>query len=551
MPAATRMRRMAPVWWYALVALLLLVRLPSLAQPAGADQGLYSYVGTRILVGELPYRDAWDQKPPAIHFVYALLYALWPHESVVPAADLACAAVIAIMLVPLGRALTGGESAGRLATPIFLLLGDPTFSRLAGVRIRSQCETFIGLAVTAALLVAVTSRVQRAPSGTVSQREHGWGTASRALMVGALLGMAVTLKYNAIVYAPVVVVGLAIASGDLRRGVRLALLAGSGMAILVLTMLSVFAIGGALRDLYYATITYNLEYSGETYHGAASFVAYLVSFPIRQARIDALWTVGGLGCLILAAHFATNRAQWRLLLPVIWVGAACLSIAINGSRGLPQYFVQAAPALALAAGVAGAILWPATRVPVRLRPAVRMGSVLLLATAAWRVADFVKIPRNASHDLAYLTGQVSRTDHLARFGGRQDDKYIALAIARLAEYLSSRTEATDRIYIFGFSPGAYVQAQRVSASRFFWSRPVIVGFNAHVPGYGSRGVLDELRSRSPAYVVLQVGDWAPSPGDSALYFLNDPLLGEWLRTYYRRAEGFVDDDYDVWERRPL
>ena len=108
--------------------------------------------------------------------------------------------------------------------------------------------------------------------------------------------------------------------------------------------------------------------------------------------------------------------------------------------GVASVFVQAAPALALAAGVAGAIPWPATRVPVRLRPVVRMAGVLLLAIAAWRVADFAKIPRNASHDLAYLTGQASCTDHLARFGGRQDDKYIALAIARLAEYLSSCIE---------------------------------------------------------------------------------------------------------------
>ena len=140
MPAATRMRRMAPVWWYALVALLLLVRLPSLAQPAGADQGLYSYVGTRILVGELPYRDAWDQKPPAIHFVYALSTHSGPRvrcrrrRSCLRGGDCDHART----------ARPGADrwrSAGRPATPIFLLLGDPTFSRLAGVRIRSQCET--------------------------------------------------------------------------------------------------------------------------------------------------------------------------------------------------------------------------------------------------------------------------------------------------------------------------------------------------------------------------------------------------------------------------
>ena len=56
-------------------AALLLLRLPSLVQPMGADQSLYAYVGDRIRAGGLPYRDAWDQKPPAIHFLYAGLRA--------------------------------------------------------------------------------------------------------------------------------------------------------------------------------------------------------------------------------------------------------------------------------------------------------------------------------------------------------------------------------------------------------------------------------------------------------------------------------------------
>ena len=38
----------------ALACALLLLRLPSLVQPMGADQGLYAYVGERILAGDLP-----------------------------------------------------------------------------------------------------------------------------------------------------------------------------------------------------------------------------------------------------------------------------------------------------------------------------------------------------------------------------------------------------------------------------------------------------------------------------------------------------------------
>lgn len=521
-----------------LLALLLLIRVPSLAQPAGADQGLYAYVGTRILHGELSYRDAWDQKPPAIHFAYALMYAAWSRDSVVAAADLAAAAAVALMLVPLGSALTGGVAAGRTAAALFLLLGDPTLGRLAGVRVRSQCETFIAVAVTAALVLAV--RMGR----TRARNPEGLG-----ILVGALLGIALTFKYNAVVYIPVVLLALFYSCGDVRRGAGACLFAACGVATPVVAMLLVFAAGGAFGDLYDATVTYNLKYSGETYSGAASFISYLLTFAIRQARVDSIWTVGGLGCLILLAHAVARRWNGRPLLPVLWVAAACLSIAINGSRGLPQYFVQAAPALALAAGVAAATLWPATLVPPRLRVLARTAAVLLVALAAWRVTEFSKIPKNIAHDVAYVAGRVSRDEHLARYGGRDVDKYSALGVTRLGEYLKSRTTPTDRIYIFGFSPGAYVKAERASASRFFWSRPILVGFNAHKPGYGAEGVLDELRAHLPAYVVLQAHDWAPPPNDSVTYFSSHPLLGPWLRDQYSRVTEVIDEDYEVWKRQ--
>src|SRR3569832_2132901 len=108
----------------ALVAALLLLRLPSLVQPMGPDQGLYAYVGDRILQHELAYRDAWDQKPPGIHYVYAALRAVSTRDWVVPAADLASAALTAALLWFIGGRL-GGSVAGGLSAVLFLLLSDP------------------------------------------------------------------------------------------------------------------------------------------------------------------------------------------------------------------------------------------------------------------------------------------------------------------------------------------------------------------------------------------------------------------------------------------
>ena len=83
---------------FVLAAALCAIRLPSLVQPMGADQALYAYVGDRILHGDRPYVDAWDQKPPAIHYTYALMRAIWREDAVVAAIDLAVAGAIAALL---------------------------------------------------------------------------------------------------------------------------------------------------------------------------------------------------------------------------------------------------------------------------------------------------------------------------------------------------------------------------------------------------------------------------------------------------------------------
>ena len=51
--------------------------------------------------------------------------------------------------------------------------------------------------------------------------------------------------------------------------------------------------------------------------------------------------------------------------------------------------------------------------------------------------------------------------------------------------------------MFGYSPGSYVYADRRSASRFFWSRPVILDFNREDPRYGVAGLRADLERNRP------------------------------------------------------
>jgi hypothetical protein len=528
----------------AMVALLL-VRLPTVVQPAGGDQGIYAYVGQTILKGGVPYRDAWDQKPPGVHFTYAAMLALWRSDSVVPATDLAVAAIVALLLVPLGRRITGASGAGAAAALLFLLLGDPSFQRLGGLWVRAQAETFVALAVTAGMLLAFPAAAAASDGGR--QRTAFLMSAT----VGALFGLAFVYKYNAGVFLLpallVYAVGVPAADRLVPRNRGLGVLARQLPAVLLGFVLVAgcvaawFASHGALGDLYQATIVYNLRYSGETYGGAWDVLRYLLTFPVRHARVDALWFLGGAGCATLLALAARDA---RLAVAPAFVAAACASIAVNGSRELPQYFVQAGPALALAAGAAGWFGWRA------LGPMSRAVLFLVLAVGVVRVNQFDKWAGSISYDIDHLRGRAPRVAYLAKFGGqRQTDKFSALATGQLADLIAAQTGPLDRVLVLGFTPGALVQADRQSASRFFWSRPLLVGFNEGRAGYGAAGLLGELRRSRPAVVALQQRDWPAEGIDSATWFSRQPALQEWLHDGYRIQ---IDTGtFFVWRRKDL
>jgi hypothetical protein len=510
------------------IALLLALRLPSLAHPAGADQSLYLYVGQEVTAGGAPYADAWDQKPPGVHVLYGLLWRIWPHESIVAAADLAAATGVSIVLVLIGRRIAM-PGAGMIAGALFALLSNPSLSRLSGVYVRGQCETFISLYVALALLL------------TLSPMRHWWPRAA----AGVLIGLAVWTKYNAITYAlPVwLCMRLLPTRGDLRAFIGALVLVG-------VAGLGFIAAHHALLDWRLATFTYNLDYAGEPYGGVTGVLSYAAWLPFRQARYDMLWFLGGAG-LVAALLGPQTRDGGRLALA--WSAAAVASIVLNGGRDLPQYFVQAAPALAWAAAAGLAAAWTSGRA------IVRAGAIAIVLVGLWRVgidapvagglrlAGLGGLADNLRFDLEYLRGRIDRSTYLARFGGqRAQDKFVASDVEALATHVRETTTPRDKILVFGFSPGVYVKGERRSASRFFWSRPVVIGFEAHRPRYGIGGLLQELNTERPAVIALQKRDWGPGEPNSEAFFLDAPALAGWLHRQYRlEADGRL---YSVWRR---
>lgn len=550
-------------WWAALLFLALALRVPSLVQPTGNDQSLYLYTASRVNAGGVPYLDAWDQKPPAVFFVYAFALRFLPADVAVASADLVVSVLIAVLLVILGRRMIG-SSTGYLAAFLFLFFGNPSFSRLSGVYIRGQCEVFIALAVTVSL-------------ATLAKRRPGpW----LLLSAGLWLGVAFWLKYNALTYLlPAAVLlwpwrdggagasdasdpsgvrmsaGVAAspnpASADLASAASRVAIVVAGFLVVGLFAVSYFQTHGALDALWRATIDYNLRYSSETYsRGIRGALAYVAGFPIGRARADMLWFLGTAGLAItVLTGLAASRTRRVSVLAVAWMTAAVVSIAINGARDLPQYFVQATPALAFAAAVGATVA-------ARRGLAGRLVIVGVVVIGLWKVgvetpstfgfrwAGIPGLLDNVRLDVRRLTGSIDERAYLDRFKG---PKYDATAIADAAALVRDTTKADDRVLVFGFAPGIYIQSARVSASRFFWSRPVILDFAAETPGYGVAGLLSDLQRSAPAVVILQKQDWWPDVANSVDFFLSTSSLRTWLESNYE-----LDRDtgvFVIWRRR--
>ena len=530
--ASSRPAPPIPLWMIALLLALAALRLPAFVEPAGHDQSLYLYIGQRLLDGGVPYVDAWDQKPPLVYGIYAALWIIWPYESVVALADLLGAAVTAYLLVGIGRRTFGGRTGG-WAAAVFLLGSHPSLTRLSGVYVRGQCEVFIAAAVAAALFVLA----------------HERRTIWRSLLAGLWLGIAIWIKFNAVAYA----LPIAIAawhwdssSRDLTTWLKDLIVVATGVAIVSAVAMTYFAAHNGIEALKLATIDYNVSYAREGFVGTSGPLAYLFRLPIERASAELLWFLGGAGAaaLLLAGRGVPRGSS---LVVLGWIAAALVSITIN-ARNLPQYFVQAAPALACAAAIGGA--WAMHRSAI-----TRWLAMAVIAAGLWRVGvspnpirfgEMPELAANLAFDVNYLRGRMSRQDFLARFKGAQ--KYDALEVDRLTSLVRTTTAESDRIFVFGFSPGVYAFSGRESASRFFWSRPVIIEFAAARRGYGSTGLLHDLQQRPPALVALQKQDWGgPGEPHSHDFFLANTGLRLWLESgYTRESESSM---FSVWRRK--
>jgi hypothetical protein len=225
-----------------LLALTILVSLPqspSLLQQ-GRDSGTFAYTAQVVLDGGMPYRDAWDNKPPGVYYIDALalllfgenLWALWLIQII--SVWLTGLAFYALLI-----AVYRGEKFALVGTALFLFLGRHFVLTGAG----NFTETYALLPQVVCLLAGYKF---------LQKPALRWG-----FVLGLMASLAFLIKQNTVGVALTLPIAVVLARHPMLRRPRLWV--GGAAMIAAGGLLSLVAVGaylqahGVLSDALYAT----------------------------------------------------------------------------------------------------------------------------------------------------------------------------------------------------------------------------------------------------------------------------------------------------------
>ncbi len=507
----------------------------------GRDQGIYALVGRSVLDGDMPYRDAFDFKPPGIFLVYALARALfgsseWGVRILEACGLLATSAA----MVSISARLWGERTPGLIAAALGALVhAQLDFWHTA------QPETFGGMLTIAAIWAVAEPVTVPAAARRVAS--------SRLVVAGVAFGLAGLMKPplagGGAVLALAVGFGAARASSRnvkqaLAALVRPASLVFAGGVVPFAVCLAWFAGKGALGELYEVLFVFTPHYTRLSWHDRSLLGMFYQSFTNWLSLYSSLVTLG-LFFGLAAFDRCYRRRGVALLFGVVFVQLA--GVALQG-KFFPYHYAAVWPVTALAAGLGWAHVYRTLAARGVLGLAAFAAVVVLgaqlrtatkdLADSFWaRSASRARVALGGMRDQAALDTLASVADVSAR-GNRQ-----------VAEELARRVRPGSYLYVFGFEPVIYELSGLVPASRYIYNVPQRVAWASDA----SRAeLMRELAARPPAAIVVAHGDVFPmvtgnARGSGEVLEREFFELGALIHEHYRWHARI--DDFDLYLQR--
>jgi hypothetical protein len=520
----------------------------------GRDQGIYAIVARSILEGGMPYRDAWDFKPPGIFVLYAIARALFgANQWGIRILECLFLVAMCVCLVRWARAIFLPKLSGYFAIALTILIhAQLDFWHTA------QPESFGGPLTIFGLCTAPLFPREGSPSRRPLLR---W------FLAGVFFGMAGLLKPQ-LAFGGGLLVLLPCAARLLRNvpflqafampkdglGEWRALFATClGTLAPVLLCFLWFASKGALKDAYEVLFVFTPHYTKLSWVGQSP-AAYAYHGVVDWLTNYSALVPLGLSLLLLFSHRLGSRERGAAIAISLLV-ALHLAGVVAQAKFFSYHYGATWPLTALLVGLGFALLWErAARASQWWIVAFAIGiPVLCLARSATpRTVPLSFLQRTSFRTQALLSGSfvADLQDELATV-----DDVNAGANRKVAQFLRdaenqppASTAASGMpprpIYIWGFEPVIYDWANRTASSRYIYNVPQRAAWLQETM---RERLMADLALNPPEFIVVERHDILPGVTgndlDSARSLKEFPELRELIERTYKIV--FTHQDFVV------
>jgi hypothetical protein len=460
----------------------------------GRDQGIYSVVAESMLQGGMPYRDAWDFKPPGIFVLFAFAEALFGKS------------MVSIRLVEVAGLVGSVFAYRRIALRAFGSRLPGTVGGALAVLIHaqlefwhtSQPESFGGMATAFALAIVVGPG---STSERLASRRSAWACA------GALFGVAFLLKPplgGAAFPCALYLAGSEfLVTRRVVRGLVPPLVVGAASLVPIAACAIWFQLRGAWPALSWTLFEFT---PGYTRLGWNYSLTSLFQYGVEQAVTYFSFVIpaGLAAAVFLPRLHPRERGVVALVLGVTLVQV--LGIALQ-AKFFQYHYGATLPLLAFVSGLGLTKLWNYTqRIP--LVPA--LGVVAYVAALGKLVEARTATPqvpgtfweRSADRIAFTLFRRESRDVLEHRLYLAAD--YSLGADRTIAREVSRYTSPNDAVFVWGFEPMIYWLSGRRPASRYVYNVPQRATWQRE---RARDELLADLRANPPRVVIIQHGDY--------------------------------------------
>ena len=537
-PTAKPRPPFGPSWvaFAACVAAVILVNLPNFVYPFFEDSAIFAAVGRWMHAGLLPDRDLLDMKPPGIHWVAYITYALFGPSAV--GARVVELFFILATAIACGRITERSESAPGAWTA--LLCGILSSGALWGLPERGQVEFY----QSAILAWGCCLLIEGGPAVRVGMIAGS----------GFLLAMAAWFKPQAGLLGVLLAIALAVMllrRHGLRQTARGVAALAAGAAAVSVVFAGWLWTTGALRPFLETMLVINRDYV--SLRGSPGLVQALLA--VRPDHLSTPATLATAG--FVAAGLITSlrgseaaRAGWPRLVLELWLIVAFVQFWSGGQLFNYHKIIGVAPVACLAGQGSWAFSrWLRTSRPVA--PLGRARVVLAGIVLAGYVLSLTATPKLLVEGTAlsrWITGVASGADIHCQFG-KELHYYDYCAQLAAARYVRDRTRSGDTVQAIGIGAAFYLTVDRPPATRFVLAS---LALDPRFRGKPERfrEFMTALLRRPPAYIMVRTNDYFPWFGlPSGLVMVEgEPELLKFARERYI-PEGEVSPGFLAFRRR--